>query len=73
MYPEQPQLMVQLLETTPQPIDPEKARRLQGVLIQTSLRDEKVLYELARRDVSASRTQALGWGYATPPSVNQSH
>jgi len=70
MYPEQPQLMVQALETSPQPIDPEKARRLQGVLTQMSLRDEKVLFELTRHGIGASGIQALDCGYAPPTSIN---
>jgi hypothetical protein len=73
MYPEQPQLMVQILETTPQPIDPEKARRLQGALTQMSLRDEKVLFELTKHGVSVSQPQALGWEGANPAPVNQFH
>jgi hypothetical protein len=73
MYPEQPQLMVQILETTPQPIDPERARRLQGVLTQMSLRDEKVLFELTKHGVSASAPQEFGWGGANPAPVDQLH
>lgn len=73
MYSEQAQLMVQVLETTPQPVDPEKARRLQGVLTQMSLRDEKVLFELTKQGVSAAQPQELGWEGANPAPVNQFH
>jgi hypothetical protein len=47
MYHEQPQLLEEMVATAAQQIDPEKARRLRGVLTQMSLRDEKVRLALA--------------------------
>jgi hypothetical protein len=48
MYIEQPQLLAEIVETAPQPVDRGKALRLRGVLTQLSLRDEKVLFEQTR-------------------------
>lgn len=48
MYIEQPQLLAEIVETAPQPVDRDKALRLRGVLTQLSLRDEKVLFEQTR-------------------------
>lgn len=48
MYADQPQLLAQLVESTQAPMDPERARRLRGVLTQMSLRDEKVLFAVTR-------------------------
>lgn len=59
MYTEQPQLLAEIVETAPQPVDRDKALRLRGVLTQLSLRDEKVLFEQARSrfDESGPRGQ----------------
>lgn len=54
MYTEQPQLLAEIVETTPQPVDRDKALRLRGVLTQLSLRDEKVLFEQTRTGLDES-------------------
>jgi len=59
MYTEQPQLLAEIEETAPQPVDRDKALRLRGVLTQLSLRDEKVLFGQSRSrfDESGPRDQ----------------
>lgn len=62
MYTDQPQLLTQLVEVAPQPVDQERQRRMRGVLTQMSLRDEKVLFAAtrARRPLGDDICPALG-------------
>ena len=48
MYIQYPQLLIQTLQSAPEPQDRDRSRRLQGVLTQLSLRDENVLFETTR-------------------------
>jgi hypothetical protein len=48
MYADQPQLLTQPVEMIQPSQDPERARRMRGVLTQMSLRDEKVLFRETR-------------------------
>lgn len=61
MFTEQPQLLIEVVEVTPQVTDLERARRMRGVLTQMSLRDEKVLFEGTRDGCDGSMTTDLGW------------
>lgn len=60
MYDEQPQLLAEIVEIAPQPVDRDKALRLRGVLTQLSLRDEKVLFEQTRAGCEASSPREHG-------------
>ena len=64
MFTEQPQLLTQVIEVAPQPVDLERTRRIRGVLTQMSLRDEKVLFEGTRDRCHASIAIALDWAPA---------
>ncbi len=54
MLIEQPQLLAQIVEVAPQPVDRERARRMHGVVTEMSLRDEKVLFEATRYGAEGS-------------------
>lgn len=61
MFTEQPQLLIEVVEVTPQVADLERARRIRGVLTQMSLRDEKVLVEGTQDNGDGSMSTDLGW------------
>ncbi len=63
MYIQHPQLLIQTLQSAPQPQDQDRARRLQGVLTQLSLRDENVLFETTRGVSRNNRASGFTPGY----------
>ena len=75
MWIEQPQLLAQIVEVAPLPVDLERARRMRGVLTEMSLRDEKVLFEATRYGVDGSPCNdiALALDARSPEAPSRIH